>query len=356
MGHVSEDSAALKAIWLLFKSLSICSRFVQPNPARGLTIEPRATICYGASGGLRVVAIERHTGSQPAVADSGLGRRYLDLLKKSLLNELYIENESRIVHMVAAAANGRAIDMHTVADIGRDAPLCGAIKQAKDIGGTVLITRTADNTPLPALRMVTDVSHTMIGRRRLDNLEACLETIVADNITGDVIETGVWRGGAVIFMRGFLAAHEIHDRFVWAADSFSGLPPPTLPQDAGYDGSATVAPGLAVDLPSVMALFERYGLLDDQVKFLKGWFRDTLPSAPITQLALLRLDGDLYESTMDALTALYDKVSPGGFVIVDDYFSCPPCGSAIEDFRRCRGITDEMIQIDPQSLFWRKRY
>jgi len=85
-------------------------------------------------------------------------------------------------------------------------------------------------------------------------------------------------------------------------------------------------PVLAVPLEEVQALFRRYDLLDAQVRFLKGWFKDTLAGAPIERLALLRLDGDLYESTMDALVPLYDKVSPGGFVIVDDYYSCAPCG------------------------------
>jgi O-methyltransferase len=285
-----------------------------------------------------------------------LTKRYLQLLKKSLVNDLYIENEARIVHMLAAAADGRVLDLATLSDIRRDVPLFSAIDQAKDIGGTVVINRTIGGVskPTPQLRQLTDVSHTMIGRRRLDNLEACLEHIVADGVRGDLIETGVWRGGAVIFMRGFLAAYEITDRIVWAADSFEGLPTPSLPQDAGYDGSATVAPGLAVNIEAVKDLFERYGLLDGQVRFLKGWFRDTLPSAPIERLALLRLDGDLYESTMDALTALYDKVSAGGFVIIDDFHSCPPCRLAIEEFRRARGIDDEMVQIDPQSVFWRK--
>jgi len=69
---------------------------------------------------------------------------------------------------------------------------------------------------------------------------------------------------------------------------------------------------------------------------------------------LLRLDGDLYESTMDALVPLYDKVSPGGFVIVDDYYSCAPCGRAIDEFRAARSITAPLERIDEQSVFWRK--
>jgi macrocin-O-methyltransferase TylF-like protien len=100
--------------------------------------------------------------------------------------------------------------------------------------------------------------------------------------------------------------------------------------------------------------FRRYGLLDEQVRFLKGWFRDTLPSAPIKTLALLRLDGDLYESTMDALSALYRKVVPGGFVIIDDYGDFEPCRRAIHEFRDKSGIDDPIERIDDSGVYWRK--
>jgi hypothetical protein len=155
-------------------------------------------------------------------------------------------------------------------------------------------------------------------------------------------------------MRGILYAYGVTDRLVWAADSFKGVPPPTLPEDDGFDISASVYPFLKVNIVQVWELFEAYGLLDDQVKFLKGWFKDTLETAPIEKLALLRLDGDLYESTMDALNPLYSKVSPGGFIIVDDYFSCPPCGRAIDEFRAKHDISDELIRIDDHSVYWRK--
>ena len=140
-----------------------------------------------------------------------------------------------------------------------------------------------------------------------------------------------------------------------ACDSFDGVPSPTLPEDAGFDLSKKVYPFLAVSKETVAQLFERYGLLDAQVKFLVGWFKDTLSVAPIEAISVLRLDGDLYESTMDALNPLYAKVSCGGFIIVDDYYSCPPCGKAIDDFRAANRITDEMVKIDDQSVFWRKR-
>jgi hypothetical protein len=110
---------------------------------------------------------------------------------------------------------------------------------------------------------------------------------------------------------------------------------------------------LAVSLEQVKANFQRFDLLDDQVKFLKGWFCDTLPTAPIERIAVLRMDGDMYTSTMDALTNLYQKVSPGGYVIVDDYNSWPACKSAVDEYRRDHGVTADLVKIDPHAVYWR---
>ncbi len=198
------------------------------------------------------------------------------------------------------------------------------------------------------------MAHSMIGRRRMANLKLLAERVLFDRVPGDFIETGVWRGGACIFLRAVLEAYGVKDRRVWAADSFQGLPPPdaAYPADAG-DTFHTFAE-LAVPLGTVKHNFERYGLLDDQVVFLEGWFRDTLPQAPITRLAILRMDGDMYESTMDALIHLYHKVSPGGYVIVDDYRVVEGCRKAVDDFRAARGIQDEIVEIDGIGIFWQK--
>ena len=102
--------------------------------------------------------------------------------------------------------------------------------------------------------------------------------------------------------------------------------------------------------------FQRFDLLDDQVKWLKGWFKDTLPSAPIQKLAMIRLDGDYYDSTMDSLANLYDKLSVGGFVIVDDYGedTWTDCRRAIHDFRLSQTITDIIVPVDSVCVYWRK--
>jgi len=195
---------------------------------------------------------------------------------------------------------------------------------------------------------------TMIGSKRLDNLQSCIETVLREGVQGDLIETGVWRGGACIFMRAVLAAYNVEDRRVFVADSFEGLPRPDAEKyPADKDDSLYKHPFLAVSREQVENNFRKYGLLDDQVVFLKGWFKDTLPQAPIQKLSILRLDGDMYESTMDALNNLYPKLSKGGFCIIDDY-ALPTCASAVSDFRSKHGIDAAIEKIDWTGCYWRK--
>jgi O-methyltransferase len=197
-------------------------------------------------------------------------------------------------------------------------------------------------------------AHAMTGLARLQNVQDCIEDVLANNVPGDLIETGVWRGGTCILMRGVLKAHGATDRTVWVADSFAGLPPPDsrYPADAGdahhkYDA-------LAVSLEEVKRNFAQYGLLDEQVRFLKGWFADTLPSAPIERIAVLRLDGDMYGSTMDAISALYPKLSIGGWCIVDDYLNIPGCRQAIDDYRSTHGIHEPLQTVDWTAVCWKR--
>jgi len=198
-------------------------------------------------------------------------------------------------------------------------------------------------------------AETMIGLHRLDNIESCVTDVLERGIPGDLVETGVWRGGAVIFMRAILKAYGDRDRIVWAVDSFEGLPKPG-PSTHTADAADTLSEFnayLGVSLDQVKSNFARYGLLDDQVQFVKGWFRDSLPSVPINKIAVLRLDGDMYESTMDVLENLYSKVSPGGYVIVDDYGVYESCKAAIHDFRNKYHIEDEIKTIDWSGVYWR---
>jgi O-methyltransferase len=139
------------------------------------------------------------------------------------------------------------------------------------------------------------------------------------------------------------------------AGSISILPKPDVERYPVDKGDALYRAGmLAVSQAEVEDNFRKYGLLDQQVVFLKGWFKDTLPGAPIHKLAVLRLDGDLYGSTMDALTNLYPKLSPGGFCIVDDY-DWPGCRQAVDDFAAQQGMTLSLSKAgNVAGQYWRK--
>ena len=195
---------------------------------------------------------------------------------------------------------------------------------------------------------------TMIGLRRLDNIDQCVRDVIEHDVPGDLIETGVWRGGACIFMRAMLKAYGVTDRAVWVADSFRGLPQAESNRADDVEDALWTYDFLAVPIERVKANFARYGLLDDQVRFLPGWFQDTLPTAPISQIAVLRLDGDMYDSTMVALRSLYPKLSVGGYVIVDDYHAVRGCKEAVDEFRTEHGIVDELHQVDWTCRYWRR--
>ena len=161
----------------------------------------------------------------------------------------------------------------------------------------------------------------MVGLKRLENVKRCVEQVSTDGVPGDLIETGVWRGGVVIFMRAILDAWGDPDRTVFAADSFRGLPPPdeaAYPADAG--SKLHQAESLAISRAEVERNFALYGLLDERVKFLEGWFADTLPA--VARPHVRRSSASTATCTGRPWTGsmnLYPRLSVGGFLIVDDY-------------------------------------
>ncbi len=193
-------------------------------------------------------------------------------------------------------------------------------------------------------------AETMLGTRQLDNMQACIVDVINNNVPGDLLEAGVWRGGMTIFMRAALKAYGDMQRRVWVADSFCGLPTPDFLQDDGWWRSGD----MAVTKDEVRGNFARYGLLDEQVQFLEGYFQDSLPMAPVRHLAILRVDADLHESTLTALQHLYPKLAPGGYAIFDDYQNLPGCRRAIDQYRQEHGVREPIQEIDTRAVFWQK--
>jgi O-methyltransferase len=193
----------------------------------------------------------------------------------------------------------------------------------------------------------------MIGVYRMVNIYESLKDVIKKGIEGDFVETGVWKGGACVLANAII--HELGEeskRLVHVFDSFEGLPAPYMEQDNG-DRHYTLT-CLAIDLDTVKGVFEKYGYLTENVKFRKGFFKDTmLHTEDIEKIAVLRLDGDMYSSTIEVLDALYDKVQPGGVVIVDDW-ALPGARKAVYDFLAKRNYNPDIVRIDNIACYWRK--
>ena len=253
-----------------------------------------------------------------AAFKSNVSSLYLDLLEAVLLDTIYSSSVSESQHWNSARKGQQATD-------------------AEIEGGQYWPAR----------------AHTMIGRRRLRNFRTAIETIIADRIPGDILEAGVWRGGASIYARGVLKAFGDNDRKVYVADSFDGLPKPDQRYPADQGDQHWEIDFLKVSLEEVKANFSAYDLLDEQVVFVEGFFEKTLPNLATDSLAVLRLDGDMYSSTIQILDSLYKKVSPGGFVIVDDYNALANCREAVDVFRAAHGIQEMMETVDWTGVYWR---
>ncbi len=269
-------------------------------------------------------AAAHHRRTVGETAETDPRRLYLNLLKRSLTG--LTQNELR-----TARPRPRDGEVDLV-------PLADALRERREYGA---------DWPVEG--------QTMIGLDRLENIQTCIEAVLADGIPGDLIETGVWRGGATIFMRGVLKAYGAADRSVFVADSFAGLPAPDPGSQADDDDWFHRMDYLAVSAEQVRANFARYGLLDDRVRLVEGYFSDTLPTLRGHSWSVIRLDGDQYKSTMDALECLYPGLSPGGFAIIDDYGAVQACREAVGEFRARLGIDEPITWIDWSGVFWRKQ-
>jgi hypothetical protein len=277
----------------------------------------------------------------PAPADVRHRDRYLWLLKRALINLIYVEHDLRLQFL---QREGRALEGLALSRALRDIRTRDLAAYSAFVDGKLQGAEPRRH------------SHTMVGLFRLNNLERCAETLFRDGVPGDFLEAGVCQGGASIFLRALQVAHGQAHRQTWLADSFQGVAPSVSEVDRRYgvELDEPRAPWLAADLETVREHFRRYDLLGEAVRFLPGWLADTLPAAPIGPLALLRLDVDLYSATTTALDQLYERVSPGGFVVADDYGELECCRDAVDDFRRRAGVSEPLLWADANSVYWRK--
>lgn len=266
---------------------------------------------------------------------------YLDLMKRNLTNTIFIE-KGNSDELLDTKLRGTLIR----AAWGRVRSVLKRLQKPGDLKTQLEHRKEGISWPRTA--------ETMVGHKRLDNIRALIEDIVEQGIEGDLIETGVWRGGSTIFMRAILKSLEVTDKTVWVADSFQGLPKPDAKYPADDGDTFHIFGFLAVSVDEVKKNFERYHLLDDQVRFLEGFFEDTLPDCPVEKLSLMRLDGDMYSSTIVALESLYPKLSKGGYVIVDDYYAVSACKEAVDDYRKTHQIQSKIVEVDRCACYWQK--
>lgn len=190
---------------------------------------------------------------------------------------------------------------------------------------------------------------TMVGLARLDDLQACVETVVADGVPGEIIEAGSWRGGAAMVARATLDTLG-DEREVWVADSFEGFRPGDEPPG---DSDLTRFAHLVAPEADVRDSFARLGL-DRGVRFLPGYFDETLPGLSGRRWSIVRLDGDTYEATMVGLRCLYEGLAPGGYLVLDDYGSFQGCKQAVDEFRTEHDIIEPIEEIDFTGARWRR--
>lgn len=208
--------------------------------------------------------------------------------------------------------------------------------------------------------------NTMTTAIRCKSLWDVCSELLRDQVPGDFVECGVWRGGSAGIMAQVLLKYDRHGtRLLQLFDSFEGLPEPT---EADGEHAAQYSGGVnSGALKSVhqceagieiveKLLIQSIGFPCERVRFHRGWFQETIPhlGRDPEKIAVLRLDGDWYDSTKVCLDFLYDRLSKSGVIILDDYFAWEGCKKAVDEFRDKRNIVDKIIRVDVDCAYWVK--
>jgi Macrocin-O-methyltransferase (TylF) len=192
----------------------------------------------------------------------------------------------------------------------------------------------------PAVRQ-----YTLLRYETLRSLYEAARYIVKQGIRGCAVECGVARGGSGATIATALSEVDL-SRQVILFDTFEGLPAPTL-DDPDYERAVHFTGKCRGGLEEVDNLFRHLGL--SNYRLIKGMFQETLPTANTGDIGLLHLDGDWYESTLACLDNLWDRVSEGGVVQVDDYGEWQGCKKAVDEFFDRRGVNVRLHYIDPTA-------
>jgi cephalosporin hydroxylase len=266
-------------------------------------------------------------------------KRYLRTVRAALLNEYYLETELRLEYLAQCAKERRSPDPTLLRD---------PVRNDQDKYRQLLHERVGAAGPSPTAA-TSFLPYTAMGRTALEHLERCLDAVREGHVPGDLVECGTGRGGGAIFMRAYLDAYELSGPHVWVLDRFRASPEPDRLPELGPRGVS----GFRADLNLVRDGFARFGLLDDTVRFLQGPIGAVAPDAPVDRIALLRIGRGLGSEARDVLEHLYDKVSPDGFIVIEDHQDTE-CRKETEAFRTQRGITATLEHVDASVVAWRK--
>jgi cephalosporin hydroxylase/glycosyltransferase involved in cell wall biosynthesis len=266
-----------------------------------------------------------------------LADRYLDSVKRGLIDEYYLENEVRLAHLADCVTRPRPVELPRLRDPQRhDKEALDRLRHLRRTGQ-----RPESHDP------PTGYAYSPGGRLGLDHLHECLDSVREDHVRGDLVSCGEGRGGTGIFLRAYLEAHRLADRDVWMAGRFrAAVDERTVPDVA--DGLAELRP----DLNTIRDGFERFGLADERTHFLQGDLTATLPDAPVPKVALLHLGPELGPAAGGVLTHLYPRLALGGYVVVED--ATDEAMAAVDDYRAATGVDEPVRRIGVHGLSWRK--
>lgn len=195
--------------------------------------------------------------------------------------------------------------------------------------------------------------YSMGAKNEIDLMEECIKTIVNEKIEGDIIEAGVWKGGMGMWIQNLLNYYN-DKRTLWLFDTYGKFP------ESSYDKDRKIHPiteylfSEKYNINDVKINFEKFNLLDNNIKFIIGEFKNTIPITDISKISILRLDSDYYDSTMLILEKYYNNISKGGYVIIDDYNNeYLAAKEAINDFRKKYNIKNPIINKGYGYVYWR---
>ncbi len=221
----------------------------------------------------------------------------------------------------------------------------------------LLLVRKPSKRTIHLARLILQVipRHTMLSPNRLINLYDLVQKANTLNLPGDIVECGVWNGGSAVIMGVACREDEIYFkvRNLWLFDSFQGLPRPKA-RDGKRERDSYFEGWTKGDIKNVVKVFNKLDVPLENVKIIPGWFNSTLSANSINTIAVLHIDADWYESVKMVLEELYDKIVPGGFIVLDDYWTWQGCKKAFEDYIKENKIEGIVMKKVDKSVYFQK--